>query len=210
VCEPGAAAAAPGSLRAALGLPADVSRCASRGVAVALAIALHNVPEGMAVASPIFASTGSARQALAATALSAAAEPLAAIVFGHFFAHLVTPALMSKLNAAVAGVMIALCLGELLPAAASMASTKVRARGADGARGRGILSSRTPINTAHSPRPNTRSPPPPSQPTGGRFQQYRGSGRHVFFAPRDAFHGHALIAPSILLLAPHGHALGLR
>jgi zinc transporter ZupT len=126
VCDTNAAPAAAGTLSAFLGLPADLSKCMSRGVAVAVAIALHNIPEGMAVASPIFAATGSAWQALYWTGLSAAAEPLAAVVFGLCFSHLLTPALMSKLNAAVAGVMIALCLGELVPAAASMAPPKVR------------------------------------------------------------------------------------
>ena len=126
VCDAHAAPAAQGTLSAFFGLPADLSACMSDGLAVAFAIALHNIPEGMAVASPIFAATGSAWQAVYWTAISALAEPLAAVVFGFFFSHLLTPELTAKLNAGVAGIMISLCIGELIPVAATMAPTKVR------------------------------------------------------------------------------------
>jgi len=59
-----------------------LDRCMSRGVVITLAIALHNIPEGMAVASPILASTGSWWEALKWTVVTSAFEPIAAILFG--------------------------------------------------------------------------------------------------------------------------------
>lgn len=107
-----------------LGGQYDVSRCLTRGVAVTLAIALHNIPEGMAVASPIYASTGSKWQALKWTFLSSLAEPLAAVVFGLVYSSNLTRHMMACLNAFVAGIMIMLCLAELIPAAAQSVSPK--------------------------------------------------------------------------------------
>jgi ZIP family zinc transporter len=116
------------------GLPKDLSNCLGSGAAVTFAIALHNIPEGMAVAAPILAATGSPLQAMKLTVLSSAAEPLAAIVFGYFFQNILEGAdkavfetRLWMVNAGVAGIMIALCLGELLPAAFAAAPPKVRA-----------------------------------------------------------------------------------
>ena len=122
VCN-GAEAAASG-WRRALGLPDDLSRCLGRSTAIAAAIGLHNIPEGMAVASPIYAATGSAWTAMAYTLLSSAAEPVAGVVMGYFW-DVKGKLLLAKLNAGVAGIMIALCIGELMPAAVESASAKV-------------------------------------------------------------------------------------
>jgi len=104
----------------------DVRDCLSRGVAVTFAIFLHNIPEGMAVASPVYASTGSAWQAMKYCLLSSMFEPLAAIIFGYFFHNSLTNYLLASLNAAVAGIMICLCFVELIPIAASHVGAKVR------------------------------------------------------------------------------------
>jgi len=50
----------------------------SLGVAIAIAIALHNIPEGMSVAVPIYYATGSRRKALLYSFLSGLAEPIGA------------------------------------------------------------------------------------------------------------------------------------
>jgi ZIP family zinc transporter len=52
----------------------------SLGLVVALAIALHNIPEGISVSVPIFYATGSRRKALAYSSLSGLAEPLGALL----------------------------------------------------------------------------------------------------------------------------------
>ena len=48
----------------------------SVGAVVGLGIALHNIPEGIAVAMPIYFATGSRRRALLWAALSGATEPI--------------------------------------------------------------------------------------------------------------------------------------
>lgn len=52
----------------------------SLGVAIAIAIALHNIPEGISVSVPIFYATGSRKKAFLYSALSGLAEPIGAIV----------------------------------------------------------------------------------------------------------------------------------
>lgn len=81
----------------------------------------------MAVASPILASTGSKWEALKWCLASSLMEPLGAILFGFFFNHLLTPALTSVLNAVVAGIMIMLCIAELMPTAAEHVSPRAAA-----------------------------------------------------------------------------------
>lgn len=50
----------------------------SLGVAIAVAIALHNIPEGISVSVPIFYATGSRKKAFLYSALSGLAEPIGA------------------------------------------------------------------------------------------------------------------------------------
>lgn len=48
------------------------------GFAIAIAIALHNIPEGISVSVPIFYATGSRKRAFAYSVLSGLAEPVGA------------------------------------------------------------------------------------------------------------------------------------
>lgn len=50
------------------------------GVAIAVAIALHNIPEGISVSVPIFYATGSRKKAFFYSALSGLAEPIGALI----------------------------------------------------------------------------------------------------------------------------------
>ena len=50
------------------------------GVAIAVAIALHNIPEGISVSVPIFYATGDRRKAFAYSFLSGLAEPVGAAI----------------------------------------------------------------------------------------------------------------------------------
>ncbi len=52
----------------------------SLGFVIAIAIALHNIPEGISVSVPIFYATGSRKKAFIYSALSGLAEPLGAVV----------------------------------------------------------------------------------------------------------------------------------
>jgi ZIP family zinc transporter len=50
------------------------------GLAIAIAVALHNIPEGISVSVPIFYATGSRKRAFFYSVLSGLAEPLGAII----------------------------------------------------------------------------------------------------------------------------------
>ena len=50
------------------------------GTAIAVAVALHNIPEGISVSVPIFYATGNRKKAFAYSVLSGLAEPVGAVV----------------------------------------------------------------------------------------------------------------------------------
>ncbi|MCS6993111.1 MAG: zinc transporter ZupT [Anaerolineales bacterium] len=87
------------------------------GASIALAIALHNIPEGIAVAVPIHAATGSRAQALLHSFLSGLAEPLGALAGYFLLRSLFSPFTFGLLFAAVAGIMVFISLDELIPTA---------------------------------------------------------------------------------------------
>ncbi len=92
------------------------------GVAIAIAIALHNIPEGVSVSVPIFYATGSRRKAFLYSALSGLAEPVGAVIAYAailFFlggdSGVIPPEIMGVLFGGVAGIMVYISLDELLP-----------------------------------------------------------------------------------------------
>lgn len=87
------------------------------GVAIAVAIAMHNIPEGLAVSAPIYAATESRSQAFLWAFFSGLAEPVGAALAAVFLLPFLSDALLGWLLSAVAGVMIFISLDELLPAA---------------------------------------------------------------------------------------------
>ena len=85
------------------------------GLSVALAIALHNIPEGIAVALPIYHATGKKRLAIWYSFLSGISEPIGALI-GLFALHYFLPAAtIGILFAAVAGIMVYISFDTLLP-----------------------------------------------------------------------------------------------
>lgn len=84
---------------------------------IVVAIAIHNIPEGIAVFVPIYHSTGSRRKALKYTILSGVAEPLGAVAGMLFLLPFWTPAVNAACLAAVAGIMVYISFDELLPGA---------------------------------------------------------------------------------------------
>lgn len=85
------------------------------GLSVVFAIALHNIPEGIAVYMPIYLATGSRKKAFMLSALSGMTEPLGAAI-GYF---VLMPFWNNTINAAilaaVAGIMIYISIKELIP-----------------------------------------------------------------------------------------------
>lgn len=87
------------------------------GVTLAIAVALHNVPEGISVSVPIYYATGSRRRAFTYSMLSGLAEPVGALVGYLLLRTFFTDDVTGLLFGAVAGVMVYISLDELLPAA---------------------------------------------------------------------------------------------
>lgn len=86
-------------------------------IPITIAIAIHNIPEGIAVAVPIYHATGSRKKAFTHSFLSGLAEPLGAAIAYFFLLEFWTPALNGIVLAAVAGIMVFISLDELLPSA---------------------------------------------------------------------------------------------
>ena len=87
------------------------------GLSVAFAIAIHNIPEGIAVALPIYHATGKKRYAMLYAALSGITEPIGALVGMLIFGLFVPNVLVGVLMAAVAGIMTYISFDTLLPLA---------------------------------------------------------------------------------------------
>ncbi|MFB4158463.1 zinc transporter ZupT [Geomicrobium sp. JSM 1781026] len=89
----------------------------SLGVAIAIAVAIHNIPEGIAVSVPVYYATGSRWQAFKLSFMSGLAEPLGAVVAFLFLMPYLNEMSFGFVFASVAGIMVFISLDELLPAA---------------------------------------------------------------------------------------------
>lgn len=87
------------------------------GIAIAVAIAIHNIPEGLAVSVPIYYATGSRKKAFWYSFLSGLSEPVGAMVGYLLFARFFNDVTFGILFAIVAGIMVFISLDELLPTA---------------------------------------------------------------------------------------------
>ena len=87
------------------------------GVHIAVAIAIHNIPEGIAVSVPIYYATHNRRKAFSLSFLSGLAEPVGALVGYFLLSWLFTDTVFGILFAGVGGIMVFISLDELLPAA---------------------------------------------------------------------------------------------
>lgn len=87
------------------------------GIAIAMAIAIHNIPEGIAVSVPIYYATGNKKKAFWHSFLSGLSEPIGAIIGYLILMPFLSPLIFGILFAAVAGIMVFISLDELLPAA---------------------------------------------------------------------------------------------
>lgn len=87
------------------------------GISIAFAIAIHNIPEGIAVSVPVYYATGSRKKAFWWAALSGLSEPLGAL-FGYLILSFFnSQVVLGYVFALVAGIMIYISFDELLPAA---------------------------------------------------------------------------------------------
>lgn len=87
------------------------------GISIAAAIAIHNIPEGIAVSVPFYYATGNKAKAFGLSFLSGLSEPLGALIGYLLLMPFFNDMVFGILFAAVAGIMVFISLDELLPAA---------------------------------------------------------------------------------------------
>lgn len=87
------------------------------GGVLATAIAIHNIPEGLCVAMPIYYATGKRWKAFAWACLSGASEPVAALLGWAVLANWFSDTLFGVLFGLVAGMMVIISARELIPTA---------------------------------------------------------------------------------------------
>lgn len=86
-------------------------------IPIAVAIAIHNIPEGIAVSVPISYATGNKRKAFILSFLSGLAEPVGALIGYFILSSFFNETIFGVLFGAVSGIMVFISLDELLPTA---------------------------------------------------------------------------------------------
>ncbi|WP_143316255.1 zinc transporter ZupT [Clostridium sp. HBUAS56017] len=86
-------------------------------ISIAVAIAIHNIPEGIAVSVPVYYATGDRKKAFLFSFLSGLSEPIGALVGYLILMPFINDMVLGILFAAVAGIMVFISLDELLPSA---------------------------------------------------------------------------------------------
>jgi len=87
------------------------------GAVLAIAIGIHNIPEGLCVALPIYYATGDRKKAFLWACLSGASEPVAAALGWWVLAGRFGDKTYAWMFGLVAGMMVTICAKELLPTA---------------------------------------------------------------------------------------------
>jgi zinc transporter, ZIP family len=87
------------------------------GISIAVAIAIHNIPEGIAVSVPIYYATKSRKKAFWLSFLSGLAEPVGALLGYFILRNFFNDTTFGIIFAGVAGIMVYISLDELLPTA---------------------------------------------------------------------------------------------
>ena len=87
------------------------------GISIAVAVAIHNIPEGLAVSAPIFYATKSRKKAFILSFLSGLSEPIGAMIGYFVLRKIFSDTTFGVIFASVAGIMVYISLDELLPTA---------------------------------------------------------------------------------------------
>ena len=95
------------------------------GIMIAVAIAIHNIPEGISASLPIFYATGSRKKAFLTSLFSGLTEPLGAIAGYLIMRPFLTDALIGILFGSIAGIMMFISIEELLPMAREYEKSKL-------------------------------------------------------------------------------------
>ena len=89
----------------------------SVAIPIVVAIAIHNIPEGIAVSVPIYYATGNRKKAFWTSFASGLSEPVGAAIGYLILMPFMSDIVYGILFAAVAGIMVFISLDELLPSA---------------------------------------------------------------------------------------------
>ena len=89
----------------------------SLGIPIAVAIAIHNIPEGIAVSVPVYYATGNKRKAFLLSFASGLAEPIGGLLGYFFLSSVLNESVLGILFGGVAGIMVFISVDELLPTA---------------------------------------------------------------------------------------------
>jgi ZIP family zinc transporter len=89
------------------------------GIPIAIAIAIHNIPEGVACSVPLYCATGDRRKSFLYSFLAGMVEPLGAIVAILVLLPILTDFVLAASIAFVSGIMVFICFDELIPIANS-------------------------------------------------------------------------------------------
>jgi zinc transporter, ZIP family len=86
-------------------------------IPIVVAIAMHNIPEGISVSVPIYYATGDKKKAFMYSFASGIAEPIGALVGYLILMPFINDTVLGVLFAGVAGIMVFISIDELLPLA---------------------------------------------------------------------------------------------
>lgn len=89
----------------------------SLAIPIVVAIAIHNIPEGIAVSVPIFYATGDRKKAFFYSFLSGLSEPVGALIGYLILMPFMNDIIFGIIFAGIAGVMVFISLDQLLPSA---------------------------------------------------------------------------------------------
>lgn len=87
------------------------------GIAIAVALAIHNIPEGIAIAGPLYAATKQKFRSIAIATATGIAEPVGAVLGFLLLRDFLNDTLYGWVFGVVAGMMVFICVNEILPAA---------------------------------------------------------------------------------------------
>ncbi|MEA2070979.1 MAG: zinc transporter ZupT [Asgard group archaeon] len=90
---------------------------ATLGISITIAIAIHNVPEGISVSIPIYYTTRSKWKSFGLSLASGLAEPLGALLAYAILRPFLTEFILGVSLAVVSGIMVYISIDELIPVA---------------------------------------------------------------------------------------------
>ncbi|MFA7709459.1 MAG: zinc transporter ZupT [archaeon] len=94
------------------------------GIVIAIAIAIHNIPEGFAISMPIYYATKDKKKAFLFSLMSGMVEPLGALIAAVILLPFLSSQVIGASLAFVAGIMVYICIDELLPTAYACSEIK--------------------------------------------------------------------------------------